>query len=156
GKLELNPEVVELSSVVALAVDAVAPEALQKNISVHVSGTDGLRVFADGPRLQQVFWNLLTNAVKFTPARGHVTIDFASTDTDSVIRVSDDGRGIAASLLPFVFDRFRQGDGESSRARAGLGLGLALAREIVHAHKGTVTAESAGDGLGSTFTVRLP
>jgi signal transduction histidine kinase/CheY-like chemotaxis protein len=156
GKLELNPEVIELSSVVALAVDAVTPEALQKNISVHVSGTNSVRVFADGPRLQQVFWNLLSNAIKFTPARGEVTVDLASTGAEAVIRVSDNGRGIASSLLPFVFDRFKQGDGESSRSRAGLGLGLTLVREMVHAHKGTVTAQSAGDGFGSTFVVRLP
>jgi CheY-like chemotaxis protein len=115
-----------------------------------------VHVFGDGPRLQQVFWNLLSNSIKFTPADGEVIVDFASTDTEVVIRVSDNGRGITASLLPFVFDRFTQGEAESARSRTGLGLGLALVREMVLAHKGTVTAESAGEGLGSTFTVRLP
>ena len=156
GKLELNPEAMELSSVMALAVDAVAPDALKKNISLRVAGNDSIRVFADGPRLQQVFWNLLSNAIKFTPDGGQVTVDLATTDSEAIVRITDNGRGIPGSLLPFVFDRFKQGEGESSRARTGLGLGLALVREMVHAHKGTVTAESAGEGLGSTFTVRLP
>jgi PAS domain S-box-containing protein len=156
GKLELNAEVLEISAVIALAVDAVMPEAIKKNISLRVVGTEGVRVFADGPRLQQVFWNLLSNAIKFTPARGQVTVDIATTDSEAVIRVSDNGRGMASSLLPFVFDRFKQGEAENSRSRTGLGLGLALVREMVLAHKGTVAAESAGEGLGSTFTVRLP
>jgi PAS domain S-box-containing protein len=156
GKLELNAEVLELSSVVALALDAVAPEALKKQISLRMGETNSVRVFADGPRLQQVLWNLLSNAIKFTPDGGQVIVDLTSTNTEAVIRVSDNGRGISGLLLPFVFDRFKQGDGESSRLRTGLGLGLALVREMVHAHKGTVTAESAGEGLGATFTVRLP
>jgi signal transduction histidine kinase/ActR/RegA family two-component response regulator len=156
GKLELNAEVLDLSSVLALAVDAVMPDALQKNISLRVSGVSGVRVFADGPRLQQVFWNLLSNAIKFTPVGGQVNIDLVSTDAEAVIRVTDNGRGINASLLPFVFDRFTQGDGGSSRSRTGLGLGLAIVREMVHAHGGTVAALSPGEGRGSTFTVRLP
>ena len=132
------------------------PEALKKHISLQVNGADGVRVFADGPRLQQVFWNLLSNAIKFTPTRGQVRVDVSSTDQEAVIRVSDNGRGVPRSLLPFVFDRFKQGEAEGSGVRSGLGLGLALVRELVHAHKGTVTAESAGEGLGSTFTVCLP
>jgi CheY-like chemotaxis protein len=119
-------------------------------------GTKDVRVFGDGTRLQQVLWNLLSNSIKFTPTGGDVTIDLASTHAEAVIRVTDNGRGITGSLLPFVFDRFKQGAAEDSRSRTGLGLGLALVRELVHAHKGTVIAESAGDGLGSTFTVRLP
>jgi PAS domain S-box-containing protein len=156
GKLELKAEVQELSSVIALAVDAVKPEALKKSIVVEVLELNDVRVFADGPRLQQVFWNLLTNAVKFTPVGGKVTVDSTVTDREVVIRVRDTGRGITRELLPFVFDRFKQGEAESPHSRSGLGLGLALVREMVHAHKGTVTAESAGEGLGSTFTVRLP
>lgn len=156
GKLELNAEVVELAAVVALAVDVVMPEALKKQISIRVAGARDVRVFADGPRLQQVFWNLLANAIKFTPAGGQVMVETTSTESQAIIRISDTGRGIRASLLPFVFDRFTQGDGESPRSRTGLGLGLALVREMVHAHRGTVTAESPGEGLGSTFTVRLP
>ena len=156
GKLELNAEALELSSIIELAVDAVTPDALKKQISVRVAGSNSVRVFADGPRLQQVLWNLLSNAIKFTPVGGEVTVDLASTESQAVIRVIDNGRGISSALLPFVFDRFKQGDGENPRSRTGLGLGLALVREMVHAHRGTVTAESAGEGLGSTFTVRLP
>lgn len=156
GKLELNAEATELSSVIALAVDAVAPEALQKNISVAVSGADSVRVRADAPRLQQVFWNLLVNAIKFTEPGGQVSLDLSSVDTHAVVRVTDNGRGIPPALLPFVFDRFRQGEDGNSRLRTGLGLGLTLVREMVHAHDGTVTAESAGEGRGCTFTVRLP
>jgi PAS domain S-box-containing protein len=156
GKLELNAEAVELSSIIELAVDAVTPDALKKQISMRVAGANSVRVFADGPRLQQVLWNLLSNAIKFTPVGGEVTVDLASTESQAVIRVIDNGRGISSALLPFVFDRFKQGEGESPRSRTGLGLGLALVREMVHAHKGTVTAESAGEGLGATFTVWLP
>jgi len=153
GKLELNAEVLDVSSVLAFAADALRPEALKKHITLTVSGAPGSRVFGDAARLQQVFWNLLSNAIKFTPGGGQVAVHVAPDDADVVVRVEDNGRGIPASLLPFVFDRFRQGEGQ---AQAGLGLGLALVRELVHAHKGTVSAESAGDGHGSVFVVRLP
>lgn len=156
GKLELNSEALDLSSVVTLAVDAVRPEALKKEISLEINAASGVRVFGDSARLQQVFWNLLSNAVKFTPAGGRVAVHVVADDTDVSIRIEDSGRGISAELLPFIFDRFRQGAADGSRTRAGLGLGLALVREMVHAHRGTVTAQSAGDGLGSTFVVRLP
>ena len=156
GKLELNAEALELSSVVALAVDAVTPDALQKKISVRVSDARGARVFADGRRLQQVFWSLLTNAIKFTPPGGQVTVDVSSDDTHALVSVTDTGRGIVGSLLPFVFDRFKQGEDGSSPLRTGLGLGLTLAREMVHAHQGTIAVASAGEGLGATFTIRLP
>jgi CheY-like chemotaxis protein len=155
GKLELNSEVQDVSSIVALAVDAVRPEALKKQITVAVCDAPGLHVFGDAVRLQQVFWNLLTNAVKFTPAGGRVVVQVATDGADVNVHVEDNGRGIPASFLPFVFDRFKQGDGPG-RSQTGLGLGLALVREMVHAHKGTVTAHSAGEGAGSTFTVRLP
>jgi CheY-like chemotaxis protein len=156
GKLELNPEVQELTSIVALAVDAVEPEALKKQISLQVCDRPGVRVFGDAVRLQQVFWNLLSNAVKFTPSGGRVVVDVTSDDEGVSVRVEDNGRGIPASLLPFVFDRFKQGEAEYGRSRTGLGLGLALVREMVHAHQGTVIAQSPGEGLGSIFTVRLP
>ena len=156
GKLELNAEVVDLSSILVLAVDAVRPEALKKHITLEIIGGSGIRVFGDASRLQQVFWNLLSNAIKFTPAAGRVTVTVSADEADVSVRVADNGQGIPGSLLPFVFDRFKQGEGESARSRAGLGLGLALVREMVHAHKGTVTAESAGEGRGSTFTVCLP
>jgi PAS domain S-box-containing protein len=156
GKLELNSEVVDLSSVVAMAVDALRPEALKRKVSLELGDASRLRVFADAARLQQVFWNLLSNAIKFTPERGRVTVQIMADDRDAIVSVEDNGCGIAASLLPFVFDRFKQGEGVNPRSRSGLGLGLALVREMVQAHKGTVTAESAGEGLGSRFTVRVP
>jgi PAS domain S-box-containing protein len=156
GKLELNSEVLDLSAVVALAVDAVRPEALKKHISLDVREAPGIRVFGDSARLQQVFWNLLSNAVKFTAAGGRVAVHLVVDGADVNVRVEDNGRGIPASLLPFVFDRFKQGEGERGRSQTGLGLGLALVREMLHAHQGAVTAQSAGEGLGSTFTVRLP
>ena len=154
GKLELNSEALDISSIVALAVEALRPEALKRHISLELVDASGIRVFADAARLQQVFWNLLSNAIKFTPAGGRVVVRMTVDPDDVSVRVEDNGRGIPASLLPFVFDRFKQGEGES--ARSGLGLGLALVRELVHAHKGTVTAESAGEERGSTFIVRLP
>lgn len=156
GKLELNSEVLDLSSVVNFAVDALRPEALKKKISVEVCGTSGHRVSGDSARLQQVFWNLLSNAIKFTPGGGRVAVQLAADDADVVVRVEDNGRGIPPSLLPFIFDRFRQGEGQGTHSQAGLGLGLALVRELVHAHKGTVEAQSAGEGHGSVLIVRLP
>ena len=156
GKLELNSEVLDLSSVVAQAADALGPEALRKHISLELPATSGIRVFGDAARLQQVLWNLLSNAIKFTPEGGRVKVDLAVAGGDAIVRVEDNGRGIDASLLPFVFDRFRQGEAESPRSRSGLGLGLALVREMVHAHRGTVTAESAGEARGTTVTVRVP
>jgi PAS domain S-box-containing protein len=155
GKLELNSEVLDLAPVVAAAVDALRPEALKKNIALEISGPSETRVFADAARLQQVFWNLLTNAIKFTPAGGHVTVRLATDGSDVIVSVEDNGRGIPASLLPFVFDRFRQGSGPGG-PQAGLGLGLALVRELLQAHKGTVDAQSAGEGRGAVFVVRLP
>ena len=156
GKLELNSEVLDLSSVVSFAVDALRPEALKKKISIEVSGTSGNRVFGDSARLQQVFWNLLSNAIKFTPGGGRVAVRLTADDADVIVRVEDNGRGIPPSLLPFIFDRFRQGEGQEGHSQAGLGLGLALVRELVHAHKGTVEAQSAGEGHGSVLIVRLP
>jgi PAS domain S-box-containing protein len=156
GKLELNPDVLELSPVLTLAVDALRPEALKKQISVELEVASGLRVFGDAARLQQVFWNLLSNAIKFAAVGGRVIVQAFASDTEVTVRVVDNGRGIPASLLPFVFDRFKQGDRDSAGPRAGLGLGLALVREMVHAHQGTVTAESPGENCGATFTVRLP
>jgi len=116
----------------------------------------GLVVSADADRLQQVVWNLMTNAVKFTPDGGHVELRVERVDETVRIIVRDSGKGIAAEFLPFVFDRFRQADASSSRRHGGLGLGLAIVRELVDLHGGSVRADSAGEGQGSTFTVELP
>src|SRR5580698_10728618 len=113
-------------------------------------------VNGDDGRLQQVVTNLLTNAIKFTPKLGRVTVSLALTDGHAVIRVKDTGMGIEAAFLPTVFDRFTQQNSSSTRAYGGLGLGLAIVRHLVELHEGSVLAESLGSGMGATFTVTLP
>jgi CheY-like chemotaxis protein/anti-sigma regulatory factor (Ser/Thr protein kinase) len=113
-------------------------------------------VVGDPDRLQQVIWNLLSNAVKFTDAGGRVTIQTARATSQIQIRVIDTGKGISRDFLPFVFERFRQGDAKMTRQFGGLGLGLAIVRHLVELHGGTIQAESEGEGKGSTFLVRLP
>jgi signal transduction histidine kinase len=106
--------------------------------------------------LQQVLWNLLSNAIKFTPPGGRVEVRLARADADVEISVSDTGEGIAAEVLPFIFDHFRQADSTSTRRHGGLGLGLAIVQHLVELHGGSVRAESAGAGQGATVTVHLP
>jgi CheY-like chemotaxis protein/anti-sigma regulatory factor (Ser/Thr protein kinase) len=106
--------------------------------------------------LQQVVWNLLANAIKFTPAGGSVEVQLARAGDNAELRVSDTGSGISADFLPYIFDRFRQADGSSTRRHGGLGLGLAIVRHLVELHGGTVSVESAGAGRGATFTIQLP
>ena len=115
-----------------------------------------LNVLGDPNRLQQVVWNLLSNAIKFTPAGGRIKIALDCIDGMAQIEVSDTGKGIHPNFLPYVFDRFRQADSSYSRRDAGLGLGLSIVRHLVELHGGTVSATSAGEGEGATFTVRLP
>ncbi|HEY1304137.1 MAG TPA: PAS domain S-box protein [Vicinamibacterales bacterium] len=157
GKLELSVEDITLSTPLEAAVDAVRPDAVRKGIVLDVSPrARALSVSGDPVRLQQVFWNLLTNAIKFTPSGGRVAVRAIPDGPHARVEISDTGCGIEADLLPYVFDRFRQAKGEAARVSGGLGLGLALVREMVHAHGGTVSAQSEGEGRGSTFTVRLP
>ena len=113
-------------------------------------------LWGDLDRLQQVMWNLLSNAIKFTPVGGRVEVRLERLDSLVHIQVSDTGKGISADFLPYVFDRFRQADSTSTRVHKGLGLGLAIARHLVELHGGTIQAESQGEGLGATFTVKLP
>ncbi|HYE93017.1 MAG TPA: ATP-binding protein, partial [Terriglobales bacterium] len=117
---------------------------------------DRPHVTADADRLQQVMWNLLTNAIKFTPAGGDVEVRLGAAGEEAVVIVRDTGSGIAPGVLPHIFERFRQADSSSTRAHRGLGIGLALVKYLVDLHGGTVSAESAGVGLGATFVVRLP
>jgi PAS domain S-box-containing protein len=157
GKLELNLEQVNLARVVDSAVDVIRPEAEAKRITLEVAPPPrDVTLVGDGSRLQQVFWNLLTNAVKFTPVGGRVGIRCLEEDARVRVLVTDTGQGISADFLPYVFDRFSQADSHKRHATTGLGLGLALVREMVQAHGGSVAAESPGDGHGSTFTVTLP
>ena len=157
GKMRLDVRPVDLPSVVAGAVDSVRPAAEARGIKLGTQLDPAAGpVSGDPERLQQIIWNLLSNAVKFTPRGGRVDIDVAPTDGHVEIVVRDTGQGIAADVLPYVFDRFRQGDSSSTRAHGGLGLGLALVRHLTELHGGTVTAASEGVGRGATFVVRLP
>jgi CheY-like chemotaxis protein len=132
-----------------------AADAKSIQLAVLPAGAVG-PVSGDANRLQQVIWNLLSNAVKFTPRGGQVTIGVDRVHSQARIQVVDSGRGIDPAFLPHIFERFRQADASTTRSEGGLGLGLAIVRHLVELHGGTVGAESAGFGQGSTFTVRLP
>ena len=157
GKLSLNVQPVDLATTIDAALDSIRPAAEAKEILMQV-GLDphASPVSGDPNRLQQVVWNLLANAVKFTPKGGRIEVRLERVSSQVEIVVADTGQGIDADLLPFVFDRFRQGDSTSTRLHGGLGLGLAIVRHLVELHGGTVMAESVGEGQGATFRVRLP
>jgi PAS domain S-box-containing protein len=158
GKLSLAIEhAVSFKSVVANAVETVRAAAAEKKVRLDfaVPSVDCL-VTADPLRLQQIVWNLLNNAVKFTPSGGNVKIELAGTDSEAVLQVSDNGMGIDPAFLPSVFEMFRQADSSSSRKHGGMGIGLALVRQLVGLHGGSVSAGSEGSGKGARFTVRLP
>src|SRR5215203_6408157 len=157
GKLQLHLGPVDLASVVQAALDAVRPALEAKDIKVETSYQEGLKVIAgDVDRLQQVVWNLLSNASKFTPAGGIVGIHVRQKDSHVTIEVSDTGPGIAADFLPHVFERFRQADGSTTRTHGGLGLGLAIVRHLVELHGGVIGVENGTSRSGAVFTVRLP
>jgi signal transduction histidine kinase len=154
-KVELRP--VKLAPVLAAAVDAVRPTADRKDIRIASTVAAPIDlVIADPGRLQQALWNLLANAVKFTPAGGSVTVTAVDDDDEIRVSVADTGTGIDAAALPHIFERFRQADSHFTRDQRGLGLGLSIARHIVEMHGGTIDAESAGEGRGATIRVRLP
>jgi PAS domain S-box-containing protein len=157
GKLRLDVRPVDPNSFIESAIEAVRPAAEAKNIRVQkIMDTGVVSVSGDPVRLQQVVWNLLSNALKFTPKGGRVQIRLERVNSHIEIAVSDSGAGIAPEFLPYVFDRFRQADQRTTRQHGGLGLGLAIVRHLVELHGGTVRAESPGEGQGSTFTVLLP
>jgi signal transduction histidine kinase len=157
GRMRLDVQPVDLRAVVQAAVDTVEPAAAAKEIRLQsVLDPGASSATGDPNRLQQVVWNLLVNAVKFTPKGGRVQVHLQRVDSHVEIVVSDTGQGIRSELLPHIFERFRQADSTSTRPHAGLGLGLALVRHLVELHGGTVTAESPGEGKGARFTVRLP
>ncbi|HEX4341591.1 MAG TPA: ATP-binding protein [Polyangiaceae bacterium] len=157
GSLHLEIRSTDLSVIVRAALDAVRPAAAAKKISLALDlDTDAAHLRGDPDRLQQVVWNLVNNALKFTPKGGNVAVRVARVGTSLELSVQDDGKGIAADFLPYVFERFRQADASTTRRHGGLGLGLALVRHLVEAHGGTVHAASAGEGRGATFTVTLP
>jgi PAS domain S-box-containing protein len=157
GKLRLEVMPVDLMPVIEAAVDVVRPAAEAKGIDIELAlDTETGIITGDSGRLQQVIWNLLSNAVKFTPQNGHIEVRLSRVDPHVQISVSDTGRGINPEVLPYVFDRFHQADSSSTRRYGGLGLGLSLVRHLVELHGGTISAESAGEGRGSTFTINLP
>jgi CheY-like chemotaxis protein/anti-sigma regulatory factor (Ser/Thr protein kinase) len=157
GQLRLNVRSVTLVPVIESAIDTVRPAASSKNIRLQsVLDPAAGPVSGDSDRLQQIIWNLLTNAVKFTPKGGRVQICLERINSHVEITVTDTGKGISPEFLPYVFDRFRQADSSITRSYNGLGLGLAIVRHLVELHGGTVHAESPGEGLGATFTVKLP
>jgi signal transduction histidine kinase len=157
GKLRLELHPVDLADVVNDAVAAVMPSLEAKQIRLTPAIEPGVGIVpADPGRLQQVLWNLLTNAIKFTPAGGVIQVRLRRVEGRIELAVSDSGEGITPDFLPYVFDRFRQADASTTRDHGGLGLGLAIARSIVEMHGGTIRADSQGRGQGTTVTVELP
>ena len=157
GKLILDRRAIEMAHVLSDAVNTVRPAADAKHITIVTSfDAETGPVLGDANRLQQVVWNLLSNAVKFTPKNGRIEVGLQRVNSQAEISVRDSGEGISSEFLPYVFDRFRQGDGKTTRLHSGLGLGLAIVRHLVELHGGTVNAHSDGRGRGATFKVRLP
>jgi CheY-like chemotaxis protein len=157
GKVRLNTEPVDVASVINVALESAQLAADSKGIHLAVILDPLARhIVGDFSRLQQVVWNLLGNAIKFTPSGGRVAVRLSRLDRNMEISVSDTGEGISPAFLPFVFDRFRQADGSQTRLHGGVGLGLAIVRHVVELHGGAVRAESPGLGFGATFTITLP
>jgi PAS domain S-box-containing protein len=157
GKLRMDVRPSDPNSFIDAAVEAVKPAADAKGVRVQkVVDTGAISIPGDPGRLQQVVWNLLANAIKFTPRGGRVQVRSERVNSHLEIVVSDTGQGISPDFLPYVFDRFRQADQKTSRQHGGMGLGLAIVRHLVEMHGGTVRANSEGEGKGATFTVTLP
>jgi signal transduction histidine kinase/ActR/RegA family two-component response regulator len=157
GKISLNLETISLAAIIDSAVETVRTDVAAKEIEIRLHPSDQLLlVEGDRLRLQQIAWNLLNNAVKFTPAGGRIEISLGHDGDTAVLLVADTGQGIDASFLPHVFEMFRQADGSNRRRHGGLGIGLALVRQLVQLHGGTISAESDGPNKGSRFAIRLP
>ncbi|MEJ0100829.1 MAG: PAS domain S-box protein [Pseudomonadota bacterium] len=157
GKIRLQTGAVDLMELVQGSVDGTRPAAEAKHIQLDLhTASEAVLVAADAGRLQQVLWNLLTNAVKFTPAGGRVEVSVRLIGSRAEVRVQDSGIGIRREFLPHVFERFRQADGSTTREHGGLGLGLSIVRNLVELHGGSVAVQSEGEGRGALFTVLLP
>jgi PAS domain S-box-containing protein len=157
GKLQLDRKTVDLGELVAAAVLSQRPAGEAKGLTLTVHEVkESILISADATRLQQVLWNLLTNAIKFTPAGGKIQVSIGCAGPWAELKIVDTGVGIPAGFLPHVFDRFRQAEAATTRRFGGLGLGLAIVKQLVQLHGGSVQARSSGEGSGATFTVRLP
>ena len=157
GKLRLDLESLPLQPALETALESVRPAARVKSLTIETAlDTHDANVLADATRLQQVLWNVLSNAVKFTPVGGPVTVKATRADDAVRIEVTDSGVGIDPVFLPHAFDRFRQADNGTTRTHGGLGLGLAIVRGLTLLHGGTVDVRSPGVGLGTTFVITLP
>jgi PAS domain S-box-containing protein len=156
GKLQLDFQTLDIEAIVRDSVETVRHDAESKGIDVRTTLDATAPVSGDPARVQQVIWNLLANAIKFTPQGGRIAVTLRGTNGEVEISVADNGAGIRPDFLPFVFDRFHQADRSITRRFGGLGLGLAIVKHLVELHGGTVRAESSGEGQGSTFTVALP
>jgi CheY-like chemotaxis protein/two-component sensor histidine kinase len=157
GKLRIDVQPVQAASVIDAAIETLRPAADAKGIAVETRLNPSAGAIAGDPaRLQQVIWNVLSNAIKFTPAGGAVHVTLQRVDACVEIRVSDTGAGIKAEFLPHLFERFRQADPSTTRRHGGLGLGLSIVKHLVELHGGTIALESAGEGRGTTVTIQLP
>ena len=157
GNFRLEMDAVDIGALLQTTIQALQPTADRKGVQVIASVDSHLRdVTGDARRLQQVLWNLVHNAIKFTPAGGRVEIRMQQVDGQLQVVVQDTGRGIGSDFLPHIFERFRQEDGSPSRGTSGLGLGLSIAKHLVELHGGTIEASSPGSGSGATFLVRIP
>jgi signal transduction histidine kinase len=157
GKVRIDLVPIDARPVLETVLSGLEPTAQAKGVSIDREFLPGsTHITGDGERLQQVFWNLLNNAVKFTPLGGRVSVTMGCTDGWLEVVVADTGKGIAPDFLPYVFESFRQEEGRVIRAEGGLGLGMSITRQLVELHGGSVSAESAGEGRGATFRVRLP
>ena len=157
GKIQIAVQEQDLRVVVEEASSVLRPTALTRGVELSVDvGSDALSGLVDRGRLHQVLWNVIGNAIKFTPAGGHVAVLLRASATSAVVEVKDDGAGISPAFLPHLFDRFRQADMSQTRSFGGLGLGLSIARQLVEMHGGAITAASEGKGRGATFRIELP
>jgi signal transduction histidine kinase/ActR/RegA family two-component response regulator len=157
GKLRLDVQRIDLASILEAAVNTVRHAAQAKGITLQTTLTfEPVSLVGDPNRLQQVFWNLLSNSIKFTPKDGKIAVVMERVNSHVEVRVSDTGQGITPDFLPLVFERFRQADASAARKHGGLGIGLSIVKHLVEMHGGSIRAQSEGIGRGSTFTVSLP
>ena len=157
GKLRLEVEAVDLAPLLQAGIDALRPAANAKQIALEYHPEPGVRqIIADATRVQQILWNVLSNAIKFTPRDGQVDVTLKQNESTVEIFIKDSGVGIEPDFLPHVFERFRQADSSPHRAFSGLGLGLTIVRQLMELHGGTVHGASPGTGRGATFTLRFP